>query len=172
MGCGVLGVVLVLLLGTTIASHDRLVQLNEDVEAAWSQLRSAYRLRQDFALDVSVLEGVADQEALVALEIAVRKANQVHAETSPGEDQLRRFEERQRDVSDALEQLLDDGKREAHEDLEAQLHGIDRRIELARERFNAATLAYNKTRRRFPTLIIAFVAGLPDRPYFDEVVTR
>jgi LemA protein len=36
-----------------------------------------------------------------------------------------------------------------------------------RKRFNDATLAYNKTRRRFPTILLAKIMGFGDKPYFE-----
>jgi LemA protein len=36
-----------------------------------------------------------------------------------------------------------------------------------RKRFNDATLAYNKTRRRFPTILLANILGFEEKPYFE-----
>jgi LemA protein len=34
-------------------------------------------------------------------------------------------------------------------------------------RSNDATLAYNRTRRRFPTILLAKIMGFDDKPYFE-----
>ena len=50
--------------------------------------------------------------------------------------------------------------------LQAQLEGTENRITVERRRFNDATLNYNKTRRRFPTMLLASIMGFGDKPYF------
>jgi len=51
-------------------------------------------------------------------------------------------------------------------DLQAQLEGTENRIAVERRRFNDATMNYNKTRRRFPTVLLASIMGFGDKPYF------
>jgi len=180
IGCGVLGALLLLLVGTAIGSHNRLVELDEDVEHAWSEAQDVYQRRADLAFDLTaIVEGAADRETLASVVEALGKVSQVDLKTAPDANQLRQFEAAQQEVSDALGRLqaglrpdLDVTEGKSPRQLQVRLEGVEERIAAERERFNDATLAYNKTRRRFPTVLLAFVTGLRDRPYFDSGVGR
>ena len=180
IGCGVLGALLLLLVATAIGSHNQLVGLDERVEDAWSQVEDVYQRRADLAFDlVATVEGATDPETLASVVEARGKVGQVNLEMAPGASQLRQFEAAQRELSSALGRLLaglrrdpELAQREHVRQLKVQLEGIEDRIAVEREWFNDTTLSYNKTRRRFPTVLLAFVTGFGDRPYFEPTKER
>ena len=86
---------------------------------------------------------------------------------------LQRFQQNQDALSSALSRLMvvvekypDLKANEQFRDLSSQLEGTENRITTARRDFNAAAQQYNPPRNKFPTVIVAGLAGFPERPYF------
>jgi len=177
IGCGVIAVIAVILVGTGIGSYNRLIELDEGVDNAWSQVENVYQRRADLIPNlVATVKGAKEfeQETLTQVVEARAKVGQVNFETAPDAEQLAQFEAAQSQLSSALSRLLVVVERypelkatEAFRDLQAQLEGTENRITVERKRFNDATLDYNKTRRRFPTILLANIMGFDDKPYFE-----
>jgi len=177
IGCGVIVVIALILVATGVGSYNRLVQLDEGVDNAWSQVENVYQRRADLIPNlVATVKGAKEfeQETLTQVVEARAKVGQVNFETAPDAAQLEQFEAAQSQLSSALSRLLVVVERypelkatEAFRDLQAQLEGTENRISVERKRFNDATLDYNKTRRQFPTILLANIMGFGDKPYFE-----
>lgn len=177
IGCGVLVVIALALAATGVGSYNRLVELEEGVDNAWSQVENVYQRRADLVPNlVATVKGAKEfeQETLTQVVEARAKVGQTTFENAPDAEQLAQFEAAQSQLSSALSRLLVVVERypelkatEAFRDLQAQLEGTENRIAVERKRFNDATLAYNKTRRRFPTILLANIMGFDDKPYFE-----
>ena len=177
IGCGVLVVIGLMAAATGVGSYNRLVELEESVDNAWSQVENVYQRRADLVPNlVATVKGAKEfeQETLTQVVEARAKVGQVNFDRAPDADQLAEFEAAQSQLSSALSRLLVVVERypelratEAFRDLQAQLEGTENRIAVERKRFNDATLAYNKTRRRFPTILLANILGFSDKPYFE-----
>ncbi len=178
IGCGVIVVIALILVATGVGSYNRLVQLDEGVDNAWSQVENVYQRRADLIPNlVATVKGAKEfeQETLTQVVEARAKVGQVNLETAPDAAQLQQFEAAQTQLSSALSRLLVVVERypelkatEAFRDLQAQLEGTENRISVERKRFNDATLDYNKTRRQFPTILLANIMGFADKPYFES----
>ncbi len=178
IGCGVIVVIALILVATGVGSYNRLVQLDEGVDNAWSQVENVYQRRADLIPNlVATVKGAKEfeQETLTQVVEARSKVGQVNFETAPDAAQLQQFEAAQTQLSSALSRLLVVVERypelkatEAFRDLQAQLEGTENRISVERRRFNDATLDYNKTRRQFPTILLANIMGFADKPYFES----
>ena len=178
IGCGVLVAIAAVLVATGIGSYNRLVELDEGVDNAWSQVENVFQRRADLIPNlVATVKGAADfeQETLTEVVEARAKVGQVSFEGAPDSAQLQQFEAAQSELSSALSRLLVVVEKypelkatDAFRDLQAQLEGTENRITVERKRFNDATLAYNKTRRRFPTILLANIMGFDDKPYFES----
>lgn len=178
IGCGVIAVIALILVATGVGSYNRLVQLEEGVDNAWSQVENVYQRRADLIPNlVATVKGAKEfeQETLTQVVEARAKVGQVNFETAPDVAQLKQFEAAQSQLSSALSRLLVVVERypelkatEAFRDLQAQLEGTENRISVERKRFNDATLDYNKTRRQFPTILLANIMGFGDKPYFES----
>jgi LemA protein len=178
IGCGVIVVIALILVATGVGSYNRLVQLDEGVDNAWSQVENVYQRRADLIPNlVSTVKGAKEfeQETLTQVVEARAKVGQVNFEMAPDAAQLQQFEAAQSQLSSALSRLLVVVERypelkatEAFRDLQAQLEGTENRITVERKRFNDATLDYNKTRRQFPTILLANIMGFGDKPYFES----
>jgi len=177
IGCGVVLVIALALVATGVGSYNRLVELDEGVDNAWSQVENVYQRRADLVPNlVATVKGAKEfeQETLTSVVEARSKVGQMSFESAPDAEQLEKFEAAQSRLSSALSRLLVVVERypelkatEAFRDLQAQLEGTENRIAVERKRFNDATLNYNKTRRRFPTILLANIMGFDDKPYFE-----
>ena len=177
IGCAGLVVIALLFAVTGVGSYNRLVELDEGVNNAWSQVENVYQRRSDLIPNlVATVKGAKDfeQQTLTQVVEARAKVGQVSFASAPDAAQLEQFEAAQTQLSSALSRLLVVVERypelkatESFRDLQAQLEGTENRIAVERRRFNDATLAYNRARRRFPTILLANLMGFGDRPYFE-----
>jgi LemA protein len=176
IGGAVILVVALVLVATGVGSYNRLVELDEGVDNAWSQVENVYQRRADLIPNlVATVKGAKEfeQDTLTQVVEARARVGQVNFESAPDAEQLAQFDAAQSQLSSALSRLLVVVERypelkatEAFRDLQAQLEGTENRISVERKRFNDATLVYNKTRRRFPTILLANIMGFGDKPYF------
>jgi LemA protein len=172
-------VLFTLILALTLpgCGYNRLVALQEGVEGSWSQVENVYQRRADLIPNlVATVKGAADfeQETLTQVIEARSKISQMSFDKAPDAQQLAEFQEAQGGLSSALSRLLVVVERypelkatDAFRDLQAQLEGTENRITVERQRFNEATLAYNTTRRQFPTVLVAKLFGFEEKPYFQ-----
>lgn len=179
IGCGVIAVIALVLVVSAVGSYNTLVGLDEGVDNAWSQVENVYQRRADLIPNlVATVKGAAEFEKDTFTQVveARAKVGQINFESAPDAAQLQQFEAAQSQLSSALSRLLVVVEKypelkatEAFRDLQAQLEGTENRISVERKRFNDATLVYNKTRRRFPTVLLASLMGFDDKPYFEAV---
>lgn len=176
---GCLGLVLVLaLLGVVGCSgYNRMVTLDEGVNAAWAQVENAYQRRTDLIPNlVETVKGARDfeQETFTQVAEARASAGQMSFDSAPTPEQLRQFEAVQGEISSALSRLLVTVERypdlkatQAFRDLQAQLEGTENRIATERRRFNTAAEGYNRMIRKLPWSLVAGIAGFDARAYFE-----
>ena len=173
----VLGVLAIIALWA-VNAYNGLVEDQESVESAWSQVENQYQRRADLVPNlVATVKGYAkhEQETLESVVEARAKATQVTvdpANVTP--EQLAAFQKAQGELSQALGRLLavaesypDLKANENFRDLQAQLEGTENRIAVARQLFNESAKAYNTRVRRFPSNIVASIAGFEKKPYFE-----
>jgi len=172
-------IILLLLVGAAallLGGYNRLVGLEEGVEAAWAQVENVYQRRADLIPNlVATVKGARDfeQETLERVVNARAKATQTVIEGIPNAEQLQAFQASQDALSSALSRLMVVVERypelkatEAFRDLQRQLEGTENRVAVERRRFNEAARAFNTARRRFPTNLIANWFGFEEKPYF------
>ncbi len=181
----VLAVAFVVLLGIValwgVGRYNRLVERQEEVRTAWSQVENVYQRRYDLVSNlVETVKGVADFELDTYTAVADARAQAVRIEVTTDEvldaENLQRLEEAQSRLSGALSRLF--AVAEAYPelkanrnflDLQSQLEGMENRISVERRRFNETARIYNTTARRFPTVIVARLFGFDEKPYFQSV---
>jgi LemA protein len=182
----VLGVLLVVALGFgfwVAGSYNTLVQLDQETQAQWAQVESAYQRRTDLIPNlVETVKGAAnfEQSTLVAVAEARAKVGQVSAgalqNATNDPAAFQRFQQAQDGLSSALSRLMvvvekyPELKATANfSALQAQLEGTENRINVERGRFNNAARAFNTRRDSFPTVMIAGFFGekFRTKPYFE-----
>jgi LemA protein len=157
------------------------VELDQDVLAAWSEVENQYQRRADLVPNlVEVVKGEAtfEQETLQGLITARSQVAGMKVDKSVLDDPqaFERFEKAQGQLSGALSRLLvvverypDLKANQAFRDLSVQLEGTENRITVARGRYIEAVSAYNKVVLTFPTMIGAKIRGKDVKPNFKAI---
>jgi LemA protein len=163
-------VALVLIVGIWLfSSYNSLVPLNEQADAQWAQVESAYQRRFDLIPNlVNATKGVLTQEQKVFGDIATARTHYAGAST-PDEKAAAASE-----VESALGRLLVITENypqlqssQTVKDLMVSLEGTENRINVERNRFNDLVRAYNTKIKSFPTNIVAGLFGYHERAYFQ-----
>lgn len=182
IGCvGLLAVVLIL--GLWVAgTYNRLVGLDQAVQAQWGQVQTSYQRRADLVPNlVETVKGAAsfEKETFTAVTEARARVGQIsgdalkNAANDPAT--FAKFQQAQDGLSSALSRLLvvvekyPELKATSNfSTLQSQLEGIENSIAVERRRFNEAAQSFNTTRNTFPTVVIAgfFGAKFAEKPYF------
>lgn len=161
-------------------TYNTIVNQNEEVKIAWSQVENQYQRRSDLIPNlVKTVKGYADfeQETLTAVVEARAKATSttINADNL-NEQSLAQFQQAQNGLSSALSRLMvvvekypDLKANQSFLQLQAQLEGTENRIAVERRNFNTVVGTYNKNIRTFPTNLYAGFFGFEEEPYFEAV---
>jgi LemA protein len=176
--------VVVALLGFSgVSSYNRLVRMDQAVQAQWAQVENVYQRRADLVPNlVETVKGAAkfERDTLTAVTEARARVGQVAApaagQSIPNDPAaFQRFQQAQDQLSSALSRLLvvseryPDLKATANfRDLQAQLEGTENRIAVERMRFNQTAQEFNTARDSFPTTLFASLFGsrFAEKAYF------
>ena len=160
-----------------IFKYNGLVTIDQNVKNKWSQVENQYQRRSDLIPNlVNVVKGYTSHER-ETLEGVINARSKATSTTINANDMdeaaLKRFQQNQDALSSALSRLMvvvekypDLKANEQFRDLSSQLEGTENRIATARRDFNDAAQDYNTKRNKFPTVIVAGLAGFRERPYF------
>ncbi len=175
------GIVLVALLAGAcgVSAYNRLVGLQQGVDAAWAQVENVYQRRADLIPNlVATVQGAAGFEQATLSAVTEARASVGRVQIS-GKDLVNnpqafaQWQAAQDGLGSALQRLLvvaenyPDLKATAgFRDLQVQLEGSENRITVERMRFNEAAQAYNTARLRFPTNLFANMLGFGEKAYF------
>jgi LemA protein len=183
IGLGLLVVLLAVCLvgGVYVAgTYNKLVTLDQGVQAQWGQVENVYQRRADLVPNlVETVKGAAafETDTFTAVTEARSKVGQVNlgGAGAPSAESFAKFQQAQDGLSQALSRLMvvvekyPDLKATANfRDLQAQLEGTENRITVERMRFNEVSQAFNTKRMSFPTNIVAGFFGqrFAEKPYF------
>jgi LemA protein len=183
IGCLVIVLAVAAVLGLWgVGTYNRLVTLDQAVQAQWGQVQNVYQRRLDLVPNlVETVKGAAafERETFTAVAEARSRAGQVSSEAlqSATSDPavFEKFQQAQAGLSSALSRLMvvvekyPELKANANFlDLQKQLEGTENRIAVERMRFNEAAQGFNTTRLRIPTNFIAgfFGSRFNEKPYF------
>jgi LemA protein len=159
--------------------YNEVVERDEDVKAAWSEVQNQYKRRADLVPNlVSIVKGSAsfEQDTLQKVVEARSKVGGLKVDQATIDDpaKLRAFEQAQGQLSGALSRLMvvverypDIKSTGAFRDLQSQLEGTENRIAVSRRRFIEQVAEYNKVVLRFPTSMGASMRGKAVRPTFE-----
>ena len=171
----IVGVILILGIGI----YNGLVNKQEAVSKAWSQVENVYQRRADLVPNlVAVVKNYQEYEQGTLIAVTEARAKKAAATTinmeSYTENDLQNFQNAQDELGESLNRLIvsienypDLKASENYLTLQAQLAGCENRILTERQRFNEAAKAYNQSLRKFPGNIIANMFGFEKRPYFE-----
>ena len=172
----------ILALGTLLLSgcgYNTLVQQDEQVKAAWSEVLNQYQRRADLVPNlVNTVKGYAAQEERVLTEVTNARAKVGSIQATPelinDPQAFAKFQQAQGELSGALSRLLVVSENypqlksdAAFRDLQAQLEGTENRITVARNRYIQAVQEYNVSTREFPRNVIAHWFGFQQKANFS-----
>ena len=155
-----------------------MVEMDEGVSSAWSQVENVYQRRADLIPNlVNTVKGYADfeQETLTAVIEARAKATAVTVDpTKLDANAIQQFQDAQSGLSSALGRLMvvvekypDLKANQNFLDLQAQLEGTENRITVERQKFNETARVYNTYIRKFPNNLIASFGDYEKKAYFE-----
>lgn len=166
----VVGAVLLTVILAVVGGYNGLVDKQEAVNTAQSQISNQLQRRADLIPNfVNTVKGYADYEkstytAVTEARAAVSKANTI-TEQQEASEQL-----------DKAVSIWVNAITEAYPDLKAveqftaltdELSGTENRIAVARKDYNDAAKSYNTAIRKFPKNIIASLFGFEKADYFE-----
>ena len=171
-------VAIVMALSLTSCDYNSLVEKQESVESAWSQVENVYQRRADLIPNlVNTVKGYAahEKDTLEGVIEARSKATQITVSADDlSEENIKKFQAAQGELQQALGKLLaitenypDLKANENFRDLQAQLEGTENRITVERQKFNETVKVYNTSIRKFPTTIYAGWFGFEKKGYFE-----
>lgn len=173
----VVAVVAIGLYGWVKSNYNGMIQGEEGVKAAWSQVENVYQRRADLIPNlVATVKGYAEHESstLEAVVNARAKATQVTVNPDQLTDEnIAKFQSAQGELGSAIGRLL--VSVEAYPELKAnenflalqsQLEGTENRISTERMKYNETAQSYNTMIRSFPQNILASMFGFETKGYF------
>lgn len=164
---------------TYFNTYNALVTLDENVDAQWGNVQSAYQRRSDLIPNlVATVQGAADFEKSTITEVIEARAQATSINLTADQltpQNLQRFEAAQQQLSGALSRLMVTVERYPElkatgnfSELQSQLEGTENRINIERNRFNEAIRDYNGKARRFPGSIVAGMNGMETKANYFE----
>ena len=164
--------VIVLLFGGLIGSYNSLQVLDETVTSSWAQVENQLQRRNDLIPNlVNTVKGYASHEKGIFTSIAESRAKLAGAVKAGNIGDVNKANA---EFSGALSRLL--AIAENYPDLKAnqnfialqdELAGTENRIAVSRKDYNETVKSLNARIRTFPTVIIANLAGIKAREYFE-----
>jgi LemA protein len=163
-------------------TYNRLVSLDQAVQASWAQVENVYQRRADLVPNlVNTVKGAASFEKSTLEEVTqartrVAAAQGAVAGATPTSASLSQYQMAQDGLSQALTRFF--AVAEAYpaltatanfRDLQSQLEGTENRIAVERRHFNEAARQFNAARQSFPTNVIAGFFGprFAEKAYFQ-----
>ena len=164
--------VLVILIGSLIGIYNNLQVMDENVTSNWAQVENQLQRRNDLIPNlVNTVKGYAAHEKEIFTNIAESRSKLAGAVKSGNVSEVNKANA---EFSGALSRLL--ALAENYPNLKAnqnfialqdELAGTENRIAVARRDYNESIKVLNAKIRTFPTVVIANMAGIKARDYFE-----
>ncbi len=173
-----LAVIVILIPFFSGCGYNTIVQQDEAINQAWSQVENAYQRRADLIPNlVETVKGYANFEKQTLTDVIEARAKATSVNINPSNlspEAIQQFQSAQGGLTSALSRLMvvveqypDLKANKNFLELQAQLEGTENRIAVERKKFNDTVGIYNAGIRRFPRLIVAAIFGFKKRGYFE-----
>ena len=167
---GVIVAAVLLVYGTFASTYNRLVQSNQQVNAAQAEVETQLQRRFDLIPNlVESTKGVLTQERTVFGDIA--KARTQYAGTQPGSPERVQAANQYEGAIGRLLVIVENypvlRSSETVQGLMRDLAATENQVAFARRGYNTAVQSYNTMVQTFPTNLLAGTFGFHPRPYFQ-----
>ena len=176
----VVGIVVLMVARYGISANNNMVEKQEGVRTAWSQVENQYQRRADLIPNlVNTAKGYATHEEQTLTNVIEARAKATQVKVDPDQltdEALQKYMASQNNLSQALGRLMVVAEQypelKANENfqmLQTQLEGTENRISTERQRFNETAKEYNIYIRKFPRNIFAGILGFKPQAYFESI---
>lgn len=152
-----------------VRTRNSLVAMEEQVEAAWSEIDNQLQRRADLIPNlVNTVRGFAQQEEEIFTRLAEARARLAGAQGV--QETAESYGEMQSALSRLLVVVENYPQLRSNENfirLQDELAGTENRIAVARRRYNESVRQFNTRIRSFPASIIADSLGFEEKEYFE-----
>jgi len=168
---------LLILGGCGCNSYNGLVQTDQGVKTAWSNVETNYQRRTDlYGSVIKVIEGSANFEKTTLKEVIAARASATSVRVDINDSaSLARYQQAQGQLQGSFSRLM--AVAEAYPDLktteqfknfQTDIGGTENRINVARRDFNTSVNSYNLKVKQFPNNIFAGLFGFHEKPYYKS----
>jgi LemA protein len=177
---GVIVILFFVLYRMFVGGYNSMVEKEEAVSGAWSQVENVYQRRSDLIPNiVASVKGEANFEKSTLTDVINARASATRPEikVDPSKitpESVANFQQAQDGLSSALGRLLVTVEKypelkanKAFSDLRVELEGTENRIAVERKRFNEVVQDYNAFIRKFPRNIVASMFDFEKKGYFE-----
>ena len=176
----VVGIVVLMVARYGISANNNMVEKQEGVRTAWSQVENQYQRRADLIPNlVNTVKGYATHEEQTLTNVIEARAKATQVKVDPDQltdEALQKYMASQNNLSQALGRLMVVAEQypelKANENfqmLQTQLEGTENRITTERQRFNETAKEHNIYIRKFPRNIFASILGFKPQAYFESI---
>lgn len=162
-------VVLVMLIGSLVSTYNELVDKQAEVTNAESQIQVQLQRRADLIPNlVNTVKGYAAHETEVYTALADARAKLNSASNT--EEYTEALESYDSAISRLLVVVENYPELQANQNfiyLQDELSGTENRIGIARKDYNKVVTEYNKTIKKFPTVLFAGMLGFQEAELFE-----
>lgn len=174
---GVVLLLIVLAVGMFVGVYNRLQTMDENINSNWAQVENQLKRRNDLIPNlVNTVKGYATHENEIFTNIANARAKLSGA---MGSNNVKQVQQSYDELNTALSRLL--VIVENYPNLKAdkvfiglqdELAGTENRLAVARKDYNDSVRTLNAEIRRFPVSIVANIANIRARDYFEITETE
>lgn len=159
-----------------MGAYNTMVEKDETVQTAWSQVENQYQRRTDLIPNlVNTVKGYSEHEAETLEAVVQARANATKTNVNINDEaSFKQFQASQDALSSALSRLMvvvesyPDLKADQNFlELQAQLEGTENRISVERKSYNEDVKDYNVYIRKFPKNFIANMFGFEKATLFE-----
>lgn len=178
LGWIIFGGIVLLLALFSFSSYNGLVDKDENVNQAWSNVEVVYQKRLDLVDNlVQIVSAEAGFEKSTLTGIVEARSNAFNTKIDPSQltpENIKKFEAAQNSLTGALGRIafLQESypqlrTNESFQKLQDNLTSIENEIKIERRNFNEAVTKYNKAVRKFPSNIFAGMFGFEQKGTFS-----
>ena len=175
----IIGIVLVSLFALGGCSYNKMVSMEESIDAQWAQVQNQYQRRYDLIPNlVNTVKGYASHESEVFEQVTEARSKvggviNIDSSVLDDPEAFDKYQKIQSELGTSLQRLM--AVTESYPELKAnqnflalqdELEGTENRIATERMRFNETVQSYNKYIRGFPRNMFAGMFGFEKKSYF------